>query len=297
MKKLFLKKDADYYWALLAILPVLIFFTMFLLYPQVINLRYSFTNYDGFSSNYSYIGLENFARFFSQADPKGMISFKNTLKFSFFALLIGVPLQLVLALIFYNGVKGESFFKGLLYIPAVISLVIISVGWNDILQYRGLLNRILELIGLTPYDWLGSTKTALGCFIFINAWQFTGYGTIIYLAGLNSIPSELLESASIDGAVGFRKFVYITLPLMMHSITIALFMGLTGSLQMFVLPFIMTGGGPLDSTLTFAMNIYNNAFKFQRFGYAGAMAILFTLFIGTISLIQMHITRKREVDY
>jgi ABC-type sugar transport system permease subunit len=153
------------------------------------------------------------------------------------------------------------------------------------------------LFGLTPYDWLGSTDTALGWFVFINAWQFTGFGTIIYLVGLNSIPVELLESAQVDGAEGFKKFFLITLPLMMHSITIALFMGLTGSLQMFVLPFIMTGGGPLDSTLTFAMNIYENAFRFQRFGYAAALAILFTLFIGAISVIQLRITRKREVDY
>lgn len=297
MKRTVLKKDIDFYWAILAILPVLVFFVVFLLYPQVINLRYSVTNYDGFSRNFSHVGMNNFIRFFGRVDPKGMISFKNTLVFSSFALLVGVPLQLILALIFYNGVKGGTFFKGLFYVPAVISLVIISVGWNNILQYRGLLNRLLELMGMTPYDWLGSTNTAMGCFIFINAWQFTGYGTIIYLAGLNSIPEELLESASMDGAVGIKKFFLITLPLMMHSITIALFMGLTGSLQMFVLPFIMTGGGPLNSTLTFAMNIYNNAFKFQRFGYAGALAIIFTLFIGAVSVIQLLITRRREVDY
>jgi len=297
MKQLLRKKDKDYYWALLAILPVLIFFIFFLLYPQIINLRYSITNYDGFSKDFKIIGLSNFARFFKGIDPKGIVSFRNTLTFSFFSLLFGIPLQMVLALTFYNGVKGNAFFKGLFYVPSVISLVIISVAWNNILQYRGLLNRLLEMVELAPFDWLGSPKTAMGCFIFINAWQFTGYGTIIYLAGLSSIPEEILESASMDGAVGLKKYFYITLPLMMHSITIGLFMGLTGSLQMFILPFILTGGGPLNSTITFAMNIYNNAFIMQRFGYAAALSIIFTLFIGVVTIFQMRFTRKREVSY
>lgn len=297
MKQLIKKKNQDYYWALLAILPCLCIFSLFLLYPQVINLRYSLTNFDGFSKNYENVGLGNFVRFFSGTDPKGFVSFKNTLIFSFFSLLFGIPLQMMLAMIFYKGIKGNAFFKGLFYIPAVISLVVISIGWNNILQYRGLLNRILGLMHVAPYDWLGNTKSAMGCFIFINAWQFTGYGTIIYLAGLNSIPTEILESASIDGAKGMKKYLHITLPLMMHSITIGVFMGLTGSLQMFVLPFIMTGGGPLNSTLTFAMNIYNNAFAMKRFGYAAALSILFTLFIGSITMLQMRYTKKREVDY
>ncbi len=297
MRRSIVSKDKDFIRALLALLPALLIFSLFLLYPQVMNLRYSVTNYDGFSKDFSFVGTANFLRFFQGTDPKGLLSLQNTLSFSFFALLIGIPLQLVLALILYQGRKGNAFFKCVLYIPAVISLVVVSVTWNNILQYRGLLNRLLMEVGVAPVDWLGNPLTALGCFVFINAWQYTGYGTIIYLAGLNSIPEELFESAMIDGAYGIAKFFRITLPLMAHAITVGLFMGLTGSLQMFVLPFIMTGGGPLDSTLMLSLHIYNNAFRTNRFGYASALSVIFTLMIGLITIIQLSITRRREVEY
>jgi raffinose/stachyose/melibiose transport system permease protein len=297
MKRYLFTNNSDVLKAFLSLFPALFLFVSFLLYPQFMNLGYSVTNFDGFSSNMSFVGLANFRRFFLGTDAKGLLSLRNTFIFSFSALAVGIPLQMSLALALYGGWKGSVFFKSVFYIPAVISLVVISVTWNNILQFRGLLNQLLVFLGGSPVDWLGSVNTAMGSFVFINAWQFTGYGTLIYLAGLNSIPEELFESATLDGARGFTKFFYITLPLMAHSITVGLFMGLTGSLQMFVLPFIMTGGGPLDSTLMTSLHIYNTAFRLNRFGYAAALSVIFMVIIASITIIQMTITRKREVEY
>ena len=292
------KKNRELYFALLGLLPALTLFSIFILYPLAMNLVYAFTNYDGFSREYDFVGFKNFVKYFT-SDRKSLKAFGNTLVYSFFSILIGTILQLSATLAFYRKVKFSSFFKAVFYVPAVISIVILSIAWRNILQFRGLLNRVLESVGwdFLMFDWLGSADMALGSLIFITSWMSVGYGAIILLVGLNSIPMEIMEAAEIDGASGFKKFIYITLPLMMYSITVLMFIGLTGTLKQFALPFIMTNGGPIDSTLTVTMNIYNNAFQYNKFGYAAASAIIFTLFIGIVTLAQLKLTRSREVQY
>ena len=297
LKKRF-QKRSELYLALIGLLPAMALFTAFILYPLLMNLIYAFTDYDGFSREYDFIGLKNFIKYFT-SDRKALKSFGNTLIYSVSCITIGTILQLFVALIFYRRVKFNSFYKALFYIPAVISIVIASIAWKNILQFRGLLNKLLQTLGIERLilDWLGSPDIALGSLVFVTTWFSIGYGAIILLAGLNSIPIELVESAELDGARGFRKFFSITLPLMMYSITVLMFIGLTATLKQFALPFIMTNGGPIDSTLTVTLNIYNNAFQYNKFGYAAASSIIFTLFIGIVTLVQLKVTRSREVDY
>lgn len=290
-------QKSEYRAALLGILPALIIFGLFMLYPQIVNLKYSLTDFDGLHRDAQFIGLNNFVQMFK--DKAVLKAYANTIIFAVVSIVIGTVLQFLIALILYRGIKGANFFKGLFYIPSMISLVILSVIWGQILKYTGQLNTAFSLLGAEQLvrDWLGSTDTALWSIIAINIWQYTGYGTIIFLAGLNSIPNELWESAELDGATGFKRLWFITIPLMMYSFTISLFMGLTGGLKIFDLPFILTQGGPRNATLTVAMNIYKNAFGQNRFGYAAGIALIFTLFVGVITFIQLRVTRKREVEY
>jgi raffinose/stachyose/melibiose transport system permease protein len=284
--------------ALLCMAPALLLYLVVVLGPQLLNLAYSFTDYDGFDPAFSFVGAANFLKALS-GDPDLVRSFIVTVSFSFFSLLIGLALQFFLAYRLHGGMAGGNFLKGLLYLPSIISMIILSLLWNGILKYNGILNNILISLGLVAEraDWLGNPRLALLSLIFVNAWTYVGYGTIIFLAGLNSIPPELLESADLDGAVGARRLFGITLPLMMNSITVSLFVGLTGSIKVFDLPFVLTKGGPIKATTTIAMQIYKEAFEYQRFGYSSAIAVLFTAIIGILTVLQLRATRAREMEY
>jgi raffinose/stachyose/melibiose transport system permease protein len=284
--------------ALLCLLPALLLYFIVVLGPQLLNLAYSFTNYDGFDPSFSLVGAANFLKALT-GDPDLVQAFLATLAFSFFSLLIGLVLQFFLAYKLYGGMAGGNFLKGLFYLPSIISMIILSLLWNGILKYNGILNNALIALGLAAEktDWLGSPRLAMLSLIFVNAWTYMGYGTVIFLAGLNSIPSELFESADMDGAVGAKRLFGITLPLMMNSITVSLFVGLTGSIKVFDLPFVLTRGGPIKSTTTIAMQIYKEAFEYQRFGYSSAISVLFTAFIGVLTVLQLKVTRSREMEY
>jgi ABC-type sugar transport system permease subunit len=284
--------------ALLCVAPALLVYIAVTLGPQLLNLAYSFTDYDGFDPAFAFIGARNFLKALT-GDPDLIQAFLTTLCFSFFSLVIGLVLQFFLAYELYKGMAGSGFLKGLFYLPSVISMVILSLLWNGILKYNGILNNVLMEFGVLSarIDWLGNPSLAFLSLVFVNAWTYLGYGTIIFLAGLNSIPAELMESADIDGAIGARRLFGIILPLMMNSITVSLFIGLTGSIKIFDLPFVLTKGGPMKATTTIAMQIYNEAFEYQRFGYSSAIAVLFTAFIGILTVLQLRTTRAREMEY
>jgi ABC-type sugar transport system permease subunit len=284
--------------AFLCLVPALLLYMVFVLVPQILNLTYSFTDYDGFDPAFSFVGIDNFTKAIGN-DPDLLQALGNTLVFSIFSLVIGLVLQFFLASMLHRGMRGGGFLKGLLYLPMIISMLILAVIWGGILKYNGILNKILSFAGLIDenIDWLGSPILAMGSLIFINTWTYLGYGTIIFLAGLNTIPAEITESADLDGATGGKRLMFITLPLMMNSITVSLFIGLTGAIKVFDLPIILTNGGPVNATTTIAMVIYKAAFDYQRFGYSSAVAVLFTLFIGALTLVQIRATKSREVEY
>ena len=284
--------------ALLWILPALTLYAVIVLLPQVLNLAYAFTNYDGFDPAFSWVGFDNFFKGLT-ADPDLADAFLHTLVFSVVSLAVGLVLQFFLAYKLYHGMAGGGFLKGLFYLPMVISMIILAVLWNGILKYDGMLNALLVGWHWIPekIDWLGDKTLAMASLIFVNAWSYLGYGTIIFLAGFNSIPVELLESAQIDGAAGATRLWKIFVPLLMNSLTVSLFIGLTGAIKIFELPFVLTHGGPAGATTTIALDIYKEAFDDQRFGYSSAVAVLFTVLIGVLTVLQLRITRSREVEY
>jgi len=275
--------------------PFVLFFVV-RFYPQLLNVFYSFTNYDGYSSRFDYVGLANYAKFFTYR--RMLTSFGNTFAFTICVTVLGAVTQLGMALVLRQGVRGAGFFRSFFYVPLLCSLVILSIVWNAILRNNGLLNSSLASVGLgtLTHDWTMEVGTAMWSVVLVNTWLGFGYGVILFTAGLNSIPPEIIESATIDGASGFRMFWSITLRLIMYSLTIDLFLGIQ-TLNTFELIFIMTRGGPRDSTLTVAMCIYEEAFKYERFGFAAASSLIFTAIVGALSFIQVRTTRRLEVQY
>ncbi len=284
--------------ALLWIVPALLVYGVIVLVPQVLNLGYSFTNYDGFDPVFSWVGADNFVKALTK-DQDLAAALLNTVVFAVASLAIGLVLQFFLAYKLYRGMRGSGLLKGLFYLPMVISMVILAILWGGTLRYHGMLNALLAAAGLIsePVDWLGDRTLAMASLIFVNAWCYLGYGAIIFLAGFNAIPVELLESAEIDGAGGGTRLWRIYVPLLMNSVTVSLFIGLTGAIKVFELPFVLTHGGPAGATTTIAIDIYKEAFDNQRFGYSAAVSVLFTLIIGLLTLVQLRVTRSREVEY
>ena len=146
-------------------------------------------------------------------------------------------------------------------------------------------------------NWLLNQDTVKLWLCVIQTLQFVGYGMVFFLTGLNTIPKEVNESASLDGAFGVKRFFHITLPLIMPSITVTLFISITGALNTYAIPFALTGGGPNDASTTLTMQIYQRAFGFRQFGYSSALGLVFFVFIAVVSCAQLMITRKREVEY
>lgn len=282
--------------SILFIFPALSWFVCIVWYPMLMGIYYSFTDYDGLKRNFHMIGWENYLRLLSNKYIQG--SFATTLKFALASTIVCNLLQLILALIFDLRFRCSKFIRIAFYIPVLLSTVALSGIFKNIMQYRGVLNSLLKLMGI---DWLildwFSNKT--GAFVMvegINIWQWLGYGAIIYLAGLQTIPVELLDAAKVDGAGSWKTFMQIKLPLLMPSITILTFLNLTGGLKLFDLPYTLTNGGPNDATETISMVIYRTAFTEQKMGLASAVSVVFFLMIAVVSILQVVNTRKKEVE-
>ena len=289
------KKEKIY--GVFATVPALILFLIFTYIPLLMTLGYSVTDWNGFSKNFNFVGIDNFVQVFK--DTEVLQTFGNTLYFTILVVVIGLAIQLMLAIFLFEKLKGRNVLRAIIYAPCIISPVIVSLTWVNFFQYAGIINEVLAKIGLEGLrvDWLGDINIVKNVLIFINTWQWAGYGMIIFMTGLSSISQDVYEAGMLDGACGFKKFRYITLPLLMPSVTVNVFISITGALRLFDLPFVMTGGGPINASKTISMTIYDNAFLYERFGYSSAIGVIFFLIIATVTVIQLKITRSREVEY
>lgn len=290
-------KRKELMYATLSVVPAMVLFLVFVYYPLIKTFIYAFTDWNGYSKTYNWVGFSNFEKVFAEEENRKV--FFNTIYFSVLSILLGTIIQLTIAVICHQKFRGNKLAVTLIYIPAVISPIIVGLAWSSLLQYTGLLNHYLEVWGLGSWvkDWLGDPNVVKNTLVFVNLWQYTGMGMVIFLSGMNSIPKEINEAAMLDGAVLFRKFRSITLPLLMPFLTMNLFIGITGGLKVFELPFVMTNGGPMNASKSVVMAIYDNAFQYQRFGVASAIGIVFFLFIAAVTLFQLRITGKKEVEY
>lgn len=282
---------------ILFIAPALIFFVVFTYYPLIVNMYYSLTNWDGVSKEKPFIGLQNYKELFHDKVLGQTIG--NTIYFAVVLIIMGLILQLGAALILFSKPKGHNFIKVLLYLPAVMSSIVLSFTWIQFLQYTGYINQLLKLLGCgeAAKTWLNDPETVKFWLCVIQSLQYAGYGAVFFLTGLNGVPQDVLEAADLDGAVGLRKFWRITVPLIMPSITVTLFISITGALNTYAIPFALTGGGPNGASTTLTMQIRQRAFSFRQFGYASAVSIVFFVIVAVITGLQLSVTRGKEVEY
>jgi raffinose/stachyose/melibiose transport system permease protein len=282
--------------AWLALIPAFALYFLFTLYPLLLSMYYSTTDWNGYSATYKFVGIGNFVKIFQ--DKSIAQAATNTFYFAAVSLTIGLPLQMIFALILGGRLRGRNIARAILYVPALFSSVIVALTWTSLLQYTGVFNEFFRAINadFLVTNWLGDADIVMKSLVMINMWQYTGLGTVILLTGLVAIPPELLEAARLDGAQGFTLFRKMTLPLLMPSVTVNLFVGITGALRLFELPLIMTKGAPRGASNTLVLKIYNLAFEDERFGVASALGLTFFVAIAAITMTQLLITRRQEVQ-
>ncbi len=274
----------------LFILPWALGYLLFRLGPLLASLFLSLTNYDG-SGLPKYIGLQNYQYLFTQ-DPRIIDSIRSTLQFVGGFLPLSLILGLGIAILMNQKVPGILAFRGIYYLPAVTTGVAVSLLWLFVFNKQfGVLNAILSWFGAPKIGWLVDQHWVMVSFILMSLWGVGGT-MIVYLAGLQSIPTELTESATIDGANTVQRFFNITLPLLTPTIFFNLITGLIGAFQTFETAYIMTGGGPNYRTYFFGLNIYLTSFRSLQFGYASTIAWILFILIAALTLFVMSTSRR-----
>ncbi len=267
----------------LFLLPNILGFFLFMFIPVMSSIVLAFAKWDGFNLP-SFTGFNNILKLFRSSSFT--ISFFNTLKYSLGTVVLWVAVGFLLASLVNLKIRGLTMYRTFLYFPVITSWIAVSLVWLALLHPAwGPVNIFLTTLGISsPPQWLGSSKWALFTLILINSWKGVGVSMILYLAGLQSIPVNLYESATIDGANAFQKFIKVTIPMLTPTTVFVVITGIIGSLKSFDQVFIMTEGGPGRSTRVLALEIYEQAFVYYRFGYASAIALVLFIIILSVSL-------------
>jgi len=276
-------------------LPAVILLSVFIFYPFIKGLMISFTDWNGFSQEYNFIGFQKYKDIFSNNNIIGTI--KNTLIYGIGSTIFQNALGLAFALLLDKKLKGKSLVRTIIYLPAIISALIMGYVWYFFFQFNGgAINDLMQFFGKDPVNWLENGKRAVWIITGVNTFQYLGISMIVYLAGLQSIPRDYYEAASIDGASAMNKFKNITLPLLMPSITISMVLNIIGGLKLFDVIMAMTGGGPGYSTQSLSTMMYNLYFVRQDAGFASALGNIMFLLIATIGITTLIFFRKKEVE-
>jgi len=278
-----------------SVVPLIIYTTIVLI-PLLSSFYYSFTDWNGFGQSYKWVYFDNFTKVFR--DPLFINAIKNTAIWMAAAVILPVGFGLFLALLLHEGIWGANVYKSLFYLPICLSLAVIGQVWIWIYQPDwGLINTVLRTFHLNNLTvaWLANPKTALAAIIIAWAWQQIGLAMVIFLAGLTSIPSELIESAEIDGASYLKSLRYIVIPLLSPATVVVIALSIINSLKSFDVVYMMTQGGPFHTTDTLAMFMYNESFKKYYMGYGSAIAVV--LFLIAMVIIAFYFRQVRELEH
>jgi len=264
--------------------PYLVYAAVFVVFPLAFSLYLVFHRWDGMAAPV-FVGLGNLARLVQ--DPLFYRSILNTLEF----LVIHIPLQIVFALLFAVALNSITWLRGLFravyFMPVVVSGVVVTILWQQLYSYdNGVLNTILTHLGLGRVPWVTSPALAMPSIALMATWKNVGLYTVMFLVGLQDIPAEMHEAARIDGATAVKRFLRITVPLLRPTMTLVVVLSTINGFSLFVEPYVMTGGGPLNSTLSTVLYIYNQGFYFGHLGYGAALGFVFALIILVVVLIQ-----------
>lgn len=272
--------------AYIFIIPAVVLLAAFLLYPALQTVRYAFTDYNIMRPDrIKFCGLNNFIELFQDKDF--WIAVKNTLHFTILVVPFQTVLALALALLISSRRKGVSIFRAAYFSPQVTSMVVVAILWTVLYNSNpssGLLNALFVKLGMEPCGFLNDPKTAMNSIIFISAWQGAGYQMMIFLAGLQGIPKDQYEAASIDGAGRVKSFFYVTLPGLKNVISYVIMITVIQAMKLFTQPYVMTKGGPQNSTRTLVYYVYEQGFQKRNFGYACAVAAVFFVIVISLSI-------------
>ena len=290
-----MKKRRDMGWYALFVFPLVFIFTTVVIIPFVIGIGYSFISWDGMPLNEkTFVGFENYTRLF--ADARFISSAGHTVLFTIFSVLLINILGLSFALAVTGKLRVRNMARTMLFMPYLIGGLILGYIWKFI--FTDVFKSIGEMTGMTKvfFSWLLNPRYALIAMIIVATWQMAGYIMIIYINGIQAMPEDVLEAAKVDGANFWQTLLRIKFPLIMPSFTICLFLTLSNCFKIFDVNFSLTGGGPNNATEMMAMNIYNEIFSLSNYGYGQAKAIMFFIAVAVITLVQVSITKKREVE-
>ena len=278
----------------LFILPNILLFVVFVLGPVAFAFAMSFTNWQGTVPG-SWVGLRNYANLVE--DDVFITAVRNTILYSLGTVLPMLAISLGLAMMLDSRIRGRTFYRVMVYLPVVISWVAASVIWRLIFIHPdGVLNAALGQVGIPPQLWTGDPVLALPAIMWLTLWKGLGFYTVVYLAGLQTIPAALYEAGMIDGAGRWQLFWHLTLPLLRPTSLFALVIGIIGSFEVFIPVYLMTGGGPGYASMVLVMAIYRAAFSNNQMGYATAIAVVLFFMILSVSLLQFKLF-GREVQY
>lgn len=292
---LYVKKRA----ILLYMLPALTFLTAFVFLPIVLNFIYALFRWSSFSTQWDFVGLANFARLLS--DETVWVAFKNNLWYAVISLVFQVGGSMLIAALLEEKWmrRSQPFFRTVYFLPSMISLTVVGILWQTIYSpVFGIVNPLLEKLGLgmLATDWLGNTRTAVFSVIAVSQWQYFGYTMVLFLVAMQGVPADLYESAIIDGANSFQRFIHITIPNIREIILVNCMITIIGAFQVFDEIYIMTGGGPGRSSEVLGTYLFRTGFRNDEMGYASAIATMVFFVTFVFSVIQMRIsgTGRRE---
>jgi len=275
------------------VLPGMILFTVGLIVPLIMTFRYSLTSWDGLSPTQEFIGFENYKKMLS--DPFVRDAWLFTLKFTIINTIVQNIMALGFALILDGEIYGKKLFRSILFVPCLISPIIVGFIWQKI--YNNVLPALNNLLGTNiNFMLFGREETVLSGLIIANNWQWVGYWMLIYLAALQSIPNQLIEAAIVDGASWWKRFTSVVLPMLGPAITICIVGITTGSLKTYDLLVASTNGGPGRASTSIIFQTYITAMNSRQFGYGSALSITLIVVLLIVAVIQLKFLREREVQ-
>lgn len=295
-KKLTGRKRDERVAAYIFVAPAVILLIAFLVVPMIYTVYFSGFKYQIMRPDaMKFIGFENYQKLFS--DKNFWLALKNTVYFTVIVVLCQCALALALALLVSKKFRGVAVFRTMYFAPQLTSMVVISVLWSVLYNANpntGLINSILVSLGMSPIKFLSDANTAMNSIIFMSAWQGAGYQMMIFLAGLQGIPRDQYEAASVDGATKFKQFLYITLPGLKGTIKYVIMITMIQAMKLFTQPYIMTQGGPKNSTKTLVYYIYTQGFQKGNFGYACSIAAVFFVIVVCMSMAMKKVTAATD---
>jgi len=287
-----LRKQQMQYLSL--VLPGMIIFTFGLIIPMFLSFYYSLTSWDGMTVEKPFIGLGNYAKLFS--DPYARNAWWFTIRFTLWNTIIQNVAAIFMAVALDSGIKGQKLMRTIFFVPCLISAVVVGFVWLKL--YGNVLPALFKLMGLqgSLAMLLGKEETVLQGLLIANNWQWIGYWMLIYLAALQSIPSDLYEAAKVDGANAVRQFINITIPMLAPALTICIVGITTGSLKVYDLLVASTNGGPGRASTSIIYYTYSTAINGRQYGYGSALTISVVFALLLVAFLQVKVLKKREVQ-